>query len=472
MNIKASNFIRNFSYALSSNLVSLLVSTLVILVIPKLIGIEEYGYWQLYFFYSSFVGFLHFGWNDGIYLRYGGKEYKDLDKKLFSSQFYLLIIMQFVIAIIIYVTTIILFSDENRMFIIQMTAICMIIMNVRYMLLFILQGTNRIKEYSQITIMDKIFYCGLIIILLLAGVRDYKMLVVSDLVGKFIALLYAVYCCRDIVFHKLSNFYLSFLEAIKNIGVGIKLMFANIASMLIIGVVRFGIEYSWDVTTFGKVSLSLSVSNLMMLFINAVGLIMFPILRRTKEGKLPIIYVTLRDFLMIVLLGVLIFYFPLKVILTAWLPNYTESFIYMALIFPMCVFEGKMALLINTYLKTLRKEKLLLKINLITLLLSLIITTIVTLVLFNLNLAVISIVLLLAFRAVLAEFFLSKILGISVYKDILLELVITLIFILVAWFVETWVGAAIYIVAYMVYMSIKRNDLFKTIKNLKLFLKA
>ena len=47
-------------------------------------------------------------------------------------------------------------------------------------------------------------------------------------------------------------------------------MFANIASMLIIGVVRFGIERSWDVETFGKVSLTLSASNLMMLFINAV----------------------------------------------------------------------------------------------------------------------------------------------------------------------------------------------------------
>ena len=29
----------------------------------------------------------------------------------------------------------------------------------------------------------------------------------------------------------------------------------------------------------------------------------------------------------------------------------------MALLFPMGVYEGKMALLINTYLKTLRKEK-------------------------------------------------------------------------------------------------------------------
>ena len=72
MNNKALDFIKNFSYTLSSNLLSLVISTLVVLIIPKLIGVEEYGYWQLYIFYTSYIGFLHFGWNDGIYLRYGG----------------------------------------------------------------------------------------------------------------------------------------------------------------------------------------------------------------------------------------------------------------------------------------------------------------------------------------------------------------------------------------------------------------
>ncbi|MEH7250466.1 hypothetical protein V7114_27310, partial [Neobacillus niacini] len=69
MNIKAITFMKNFSYTLSSNLISMIISTIVILIVPKVLGVEDYGYWQLYLFYASFVGFLHFGWNDGIYLR-------------------------------------------------------------------------------------------------------------------------------------------------------------------------------------------------------------------------------------------------------------------------------------------------------------------------------------------------------------------------------------------------------------------
>src|SRR5699024_311861 len=100
--------------------------------------------------------------------------------------------------------------------------------------------------------------------------------------GKFISLIFAAYACKEIVFKKIDSFYLTISEAIVNINIGIKLMFANIAGMLIIGIVRFGIERVWDVATFGKVSLTLSISKMIMIFINAIGIIMYPLLRRTK----------------------------------------------------------------------------------------------------------------------------------------------------------------------------------------------
>lgn len=471
MNKKAINFIKNFSYTLTSNLVSMLVSTLVVLVVPKLIGVTEYGYWQLYLFYSSYVGLLHFGWNDGIYLRYGGKKYQELDKKLFFSQFYMLFIFQLIIAVIIFFSCNII-VDGQKIFVFEMISVCMVITNIRCMLLYVLQCTNRIKEYAKITMMDRVLYCFLIIAFLVVDIRKFKFMILADLIGKFISLLYAMYCCNDIVFRKISTFYFSFKEMMQNISVGIKLMFANIASMLIIGTVRFGIEKTWNVPTFGKVSLTLSISNFMMLFINAVGIIMFPILRRTDEKKLPSIYVTMRDFLMLILLGALIIYYPLKVVLSGWLPKYTDSLMYMALVFPMCIFEGKMALLINTYLKTLRKEKLMLKINLISLALSVIITFITTALLKNLNLAVASIAVILAFRCVLAEIFLSRILVISLYKDIGLELIMTLIFILTGWFINSLFAVSIYVLAYIMYLILKRKDIINTIQNLKLLIKV
>jgi len=450
----------------------MIISALVTLIIPKLIGEEEYGYWQLYIFYSSYVGFLHFGWNDGIYLRYGGKEYKDLDKKLFFSQFCMLFLLQLTILLIIFSFSIIFIIDRNRVFILKMTAICMFILNLRIMLLYILQGTNRIKEYAQITMMDRIFYICLIIFTLVIGIREYKLMILADIIGKSVSLLYAMYCCKDIVFRKITTFYFSFKEAFENINIGIKLMFANIASMLIIGTVRFGIERSWNVATFGRVSLTLSISNFLMLFINAVGIVMFPILRRTDEKKLPDIYSTMRDFLMIALLGILIVYYPFKEILSVWLPKYADSLAYMAILFPMCVYEGKMALLINTYLKTLRKEKVMLKVNLLTLAFSIVITIVTTVIFKNLDLAVLSIVFLLAFRCIFAERYLSRILGISITVDMALEIIMVAIFIISGWYINSWTTVVIYMVAYIIYLFIKRKDISGTIKNIKTLVKA
>lgn len=471
MNSKAINLIKNFSYTLTSNLISLLISILVVLIVPKIIGVEEYGYWQLYLFYSSYVGFMHFGWNDGIYLRYGGMEYKELDKGLFGSQFYMLAISQIIIGILISIIAILFLNDGNRIFIVQMVAINMIIMNICGLLQYILQASNRIREYSQIVTISRILYFCFLITFILIGVREYKLLIGADLTGKLISLVYAMYCCRDIVFRRIFTLYFGFKEAIENVSVGIKLMFSNIVSTLIIGVVRFGIERSWDVATFGKVSLTLSVSNLMMLFINAIGIIMFPILRRTDEKKLPSIYVTMRDFLMVLMLGLLIIYYPLKIILSAWLPKYAESLMYMALVFPMCVYEGKMSLLINTYLKTLRKEKLMLRINLNALSLSLVIAFLTTQIMRNLDLAIVSIVILLAFRSVLAELYLSRMLGISVYKDIVLEVTMTLIFILTGWFINSWLTVLLYGLSYIIYLVIKRKDIVNTVRNIKLLVK-
>ena len=472
MNNKALDFIKNFSYTLSSNLLSLVISTLVVLIIPKLIGVEEYGYWQLYIFYTSYIGFLHFGWNDGIYLRYGGKEYDSLDKKKFFSQYYMLFTSQLLIGVLISIYALLFVQGENRVFIVQMTSIALVIVNSRYMLLFLLQATNRIRIYAKITMLDRILYVGLIILLLAFGIRNFKLMIIADLLGKGVSLLVAMYACKDIVFRNISQFTFTIKEAYLNLSVGIKLMLSNIAGKFIVGFVKLGIERSWDIATFGKVSLTLSISNLVMLFINAVGVIMYPILRRTNESKLPNIYMTMRDVLMIILLGVLIIYYPLKSILSGWLPEYAESLNYMAILFPIVIYEGKMSLLINTYLKTLRKEKTILFINVITVSMSALFTLVTTVLLRNLDFAIISIVILLALRSVISEMILSKTINISVLKDILIELGMTSIFIFTAWKLDSFITVLIYGLFYGIYLFIKRTDIKNSAQNLKILMKA
>ncbi|MED4343671.1 hypothetical protein [Heyndrickxia coagulans] len=469
MNNKVNLFIKNFSYTLVSNLTSMLISILLVLIVPKIVGVKDYGYWQLYLFYSSYVGFLHFGWNDGIYLRYGGQHYNKLDKQLFFSQFWMLAFFQIFIAVCAFILTAILVHDIQRIFIFELTAVCMLLVNVRYFLIYVLQDTNRIKEYATITFIERILYCFFILGFLVVGIKNFKLMVLADILGKLCSLFYAIYCCQDIVFRKFNNFKLNLQETYRNINVGIKLMFSNIASILIVGVIRYAIEKNWSVAVFGKISLTLSLSNFLLIFINAIGIVLFPVLKRINSDKLSSIYKNVRLLLMILLLGLLMLYYPFKYLLSMWLPMYSSTLKFMIILLPICIYEGKMSLLINTYLKTLRKEKTILKVNLFSLILSLILAFFSAFYLKDLTFTVMSIVIVLAFRCNVSEFILCRFLNLSFKKDFLWENIMTLIYIYLNWNFGLMLGLTTYFCIYLIYIFSKKKDVEKLIKKVKMY---
>lgn len=125
-------------------------------------------------------------------MRFGGEEYKNLEKRLFYSQFIELFITQTLIGLLIWVGSITFVAYINRGFIIKMVAIAMILVNIRLMLFYVLQATNRIKEYPKLTMLDRVVYILLIMIFLLFGVRDFKLMIFAHLVGKFISLFFTL----------------------------------------------------------------------------------------------------------------------------------------------------------------------------------------------------------------------------------------------------------------------------------------
>lgn len=463
MNTKFKNILENITYTFTANILTMLISIIMTLILPKFLGVTDYSYYQLYIFFISYVGFFHFGWIDGIYLKIGGMEYNDLEKSNYVTQFWMLNLLEIIIAAIISIFALFTIKNIDKSFVLISTSVCGVITILRTYLLFILQSTNRIKEYAKYTRVDRFIYFALVIVFLFLGFKNYKIILYIDIFSKLVALVLCANKMKDIVFGKLNISKNTLLEIFENISIGIKLMLANIASTLIIGVVRFGIQKNWDIETFGKISLTLNISNLLMTFINAVAVIMFPLLRREEESNLPKIYVILRNTLMIFLYMMLIFYYPIKLILSTWLPQYADSLRYMALLFPICIYESKMSMLINTYLKSFRKEKSMLIINTISLILSLILTISSVFILNNLTLAILSIVFLLGFRCVIGELVLTKIMNILIYKDIILETVLTAIFIISSWFINNMFCSIIYTCFYLIYVFIKRKDIKRTI---------
>lgn len=467
MNNKFKSFIKNFSYAFMANIITMLISVIMTLFLPKILGVKEYSYWQLYLFYGTYAMYSSLGWCDGLYLKYGGKEYDNLNPKMISSQFWYLAIYETLFSVILSGVLLFFVEGIDKRFVIILTFVSTAINILRYMLQYILQATNRIKEYSTIIITERLLFVGCVVICWLAHINDYRFLIYSEVIARTIGALVGLLYCRKVVFAKLLDSREVLFEAKDLIKGGYKLLLANLTSQLIIGIVRFAIENKWGTIQFGKVSLTLSLSNMLITCISAIGIVLFPTLRRMQKEKLPQVYMVLRTFIGVPSLAILMFYMPMKFILTLWLPQYAESLKYLAILLPMCIFEGRTQLLINTYLKTLRKENLILIINIITVFISCAVTGISVYIFNNMDIAVASIIVMMVFKCFVAEIFISKLINIHIYKDTIMEILLTATFIVGSWVIGGFMGLLIYIVAFIIYLLINKKDIIHTVKSAK-----
>lgn len=460
--------IKNIAYSFGANLFSLLVSVFMVVFVPKFLSVDDYGLWQLFLFYFSYLGFLHFGWEDGIYLRYAGKSFEELDRRTFAGQFYGIITMQIILAVLISLIGQVIVSDPVK----KTALLCAVwlapFVNFNNLCNFIMQITNRIKDYARLLLTERVvFFLGVIFFLLILHKNEFRYMYYAKLLSVIGITVAGACLCRSMLYFHFYPIKQIAVETIENITVGSKLMLSNIAGMLIIGIVRYGISMGWDVATFGRVSLTLGISNFLMVFITSVSVVFFPIIKRMDESKRASTYKTIRSGLDIILFAAMLGYYPLKSILSWWLPKYADSLIYISVLFPVCVFQSKLNLLVNTFLKSMRQEFLMLKINSLSVLVSIVVTFLTVKVFYNLNLAIFSIVFIYAFQCCVAESCISYLLGISIKKGIITDIVMSGIFIISGWYIQNVFCMVIYLFAYITFILLHKNQ----VKNLLCFIK-
>ncbi|MDN7145081.1 hypothetical protein QS460_03960 [Liquorilactobacillus mali] len=466
--MKSDSLIKNFSYTFFSNGISLVISSLVVFVIPKIIGVQQYSYWQLYTFFMMYVGILHFGWIDGIYLKFGGKSFELLDRDLFQKEFLGILLLQLVEFIIVLVYADLHYMPSYRKEVFSGVAFGLVFTNLRMFFQYILQITTKVKEYAVVVSIDRICYLLFVVLVIVFGGKNFYLLMVCDLVARALSMCLSFYFCKSLIVHKIETSRLFLKNIWNDISVGYKLLIANFASTLIIGVIRYGIQDHFGITKFGRVSLMLSISSFIMTFISAVSLVLFPYLRRIAVNKMDTTFINIREIVTFLLISMQLLYYPLMLILPYWLPQYSQSFKYMTILFPMTVFDGKFEILSNTMMKTLRLEKNLLYFNIFSLFFSLLGTYILVVLDAKLIYFVYLILVSLALRSILSVVFVSKKLKVNSLADIVVELVMVAIFI-----VSNWVESSLLIqlvifgIAYLIFATLSGRKIRKIYLNIK-----
>ena len=465
--VNKKNFLKNFSYTFSSNIITFLLNAIILLLLPKILNTSDFGYFQYYMVVVGFTIYMHFGWIDGIYLRYSGNSYEEIDKSIFSGQFKALMVFGVIQFIILLGILLLLPIEVNKKYAIFIAIIAIMFMIPKIFTYVLMQVTSRFKEYSIILIIEKLVFSLLLVGFIVAGVRSYSIFILADLIGRATSAAYGIYVCRDLLKIKAASSKENFNELYKNFKSGIFIMIANISSILVVSVVQFVIENNWSIETFGKVSLALNISKAVLIVISAIGIIVFPMLKKVAAEYQPSIFKNVRTVLLPILFIMMLGYFPATILVNYWLPNYKSSIAFLMILFPFFVFESKTALLLNTYFKLLRYEKKLALINTISVVLSLMLSVMTAYVFNSLYGTVMVILLAVGLRSLMLELFIIKKLKVKKNYTIFLEILLVVLFIVVNMFLSFSISFIIYSISLALYVYVFKNNIYQALKHVR-----
>lgn len=233
----------------------------------------------------------------------------------------------------------------------------------------ILQMTGRTTEYAFLVLIGGFTYLFAVLIGIGIGVHEPQYYATAWVIGILFSFIYGMYLIKEVIFSRLFKGN-RVHELKKNVVIGSKLMLASYSALGIIGAAQWIVKIFWPIETFARISLSLSLTNVLLPFITAVSLVIFPVLKRNLSNQREI-YNKLNSILSLVLPFSFGAYFIITAFVELWLPNYTESLKYLAILFPIVAIQAKYEILANTFLKTNRKEGEILKLNMVSFMLSL-----------------------------------------------------------------------------------------------------
>lgn len=451
------NLAGNMVTAFAAQGVSFLASIAMSLLVPKVLGVTTYGYWQLFIFYTTYSGFFAFGLNDGVYLLEGGTPRERIDKKAINSQFWVEAMFQVVLGCVIAVAAIILAPGPQRVFVFWTFSIYTIIFNLAGFLGYVFQSMNETKLYSYSTMIERFVFLIAVIAMVALRVSAFEPYVIAYIISKCCTLGYCCIHSREFFKAGFMGFSQSVRCCISSMKVGIALMISNVASMLILGVARALVDNAWGIEAFGRVSFSLSMVNFFIAFVSQASMVLFPALRQGTEQERRSFYRGIRDAMEIAFPLIYLLYYPMATILSLWLPQYAASMHFFAILLPVCVFNTKMDICCTTYFKVLREERTLLKVNVATVLASLALSLLGVYVLGSLDAVLIGAVAAVIGRAIWSEYYLNGRLSVPGSWISVEEVLLTAAFLILTLMSHTMTAICGYVVLYAAYLVANRG---------------
>ena len=306
-----------------ANAFSLLLGLVTGFIMPKMLSVDSYAGIKTYQLYVSYIGFLHLGFVDGIYLKFGGYEYSDLDKKQLQKPYVTLILFQTVVAVCVIFGGMILKDDALIFF-----AFSIIPLNMLNFYKNIYQATGEFKKYKSILQWNTIMtFCMIVFLLFVLKIHNYMFFFIGytivNLVVWILTEIKASIACWSVKYFDIK-------ELVGQIRTGIVLMLGNFSSILLTSMDRWFIKLLMNTVAFAEYSFAVSMENLLSIAITPITTTLYNFFCNNKEQSRII---AIRRYLTIFSVVIASAAFSVKFIIENFLQKYSGSMQVLFLLF-------------------------------------------------------------------------------------------------------------------------------------------
>ena len=334
------------------NMITLAVSIANGFFIPKLITVEAYAFYKTYMLYISFVGFLHFGFINGLYLKYGAFDFEQLPKKTLRTLNRFFIFMQFSISVVLFLLSAICVTMGNGIIFVFVSANVALI-NIGYYFSQINQFTRRFQIERKILNIKN--FLLILMVSLLPSITDKQeiyLLLYQTMVNIIVVFFMFAYNKPLIIGQgtPLSNERANINNIFKN---GFFVMLSEFISIFIFGFDSFLVNIFFSTHDFAMYSFAVSLITLLFNLISSVSNVIYPYLARVDKEHLIGYYEFLSTGAILVSAFILSGNYILKIIIGRFLVKYDDCMVILLYLFPTVVFRVMISLIANNFFKVL-----------------------------------------------------------------------------------------------------------------------
>ncbi len=322
---KTAGLKKGLIYVFIANALTLGLSLLTGFVLPKVLSVPTYAKIKDFSLYISYIGVLHLGYLDGIYLTYGGKKMTDISNREMSICRTNTFLLQAVLAVVF--AGVGIWLKEPLIFIFSF---CLIPENVATLYKNLYQATGEFGRYSNILNVKSVVTLLSYVVLLFIVKTDHYV----PYVLVYVFLMLVMWVGLEIEIRHRFGFKLRIeasLQSLKeNISSGLVLMLGNFSSTLMTSLDRWFVKALLLTEDFAYYSFAVSMESLINTFVVPVTTTLYNFLCQVTD---VLRIRKIKTVCLIFSLYMVSSAFPVKFILEHFLVKYQPSTLIMFILF-------------------------------------------------------------------------------------------------------------------------------------------